>query len=138
MRRRGHDRAGDGGGAAAEPDGALGPDLLRRGRTVLWGVINLLASPSPTRARTTYIQVSGGFYGISGSLAPCGVGVTVHWRNLRTGAKGAVHGRVSGIVVPFAGTLMYREPVTGSGPVELTVQPHRPYLPKPPVRVQIP
>ncbi|MEE3851774.1 hypothetical protein VZC37_15635 [Gordonia sp. LSe1-13] len=102
------------------------------------GVINLLASPSPTRARTTYIQVSGGFYGISGSLAPCGVGVTVHWRNLRTGAKGAVHGRVSGTVVPFAGTLMYRYPVTGSGAVELTVQPHRPYLPKPPVRVQIP
>ena len=103
------------------------------------GVMSLLAAPSTTRAKATSIQVTGGFFGVSGTTAPCRVGVTVQWRNRTTGAAGSEHGWVAGTMIPSIITrLMHAAPVTGSGVVELNLQPHRPYLPLPPVRVQVP
>ncbi|WP_137872828.1 hypothetical protein [Rhodococcus sp. Q] len=94
---------------------------------------------SPRGPGTASIQVTGGFFGISGTTAHCSVGVSVHWRNLDTGAHGVEHGRVAGLMIPSAPTqVMFAEIHPGPGAVELRMEPDRPHRPIDPTRLQVP
>jgi hypothetical protein len=100
------------------------------------GPVNLLAAPRGPE--TASIQVTGGFFGISGTSAPCSVGVSVHWRNLDTGVGGVEHGRVAGLMIPSSPIqVMHAEIRPGRGVVELRMEPHRPHLPIAPVHLRM-
>ncbi|MGV9669602.1 hypothetical protein ACWDPV_03275 [Gordonia sp. NPDC003504] len=101
------------------------------------GRVGLLAAPSAPG--TASIQVVGGFFGISGTSLPCSVGVSVHWRNLNTGAHGVTTGWVSGTMLPSAPThVLHADVRTGPGLIDLRMDPHRPNVPIPSVRLQVP
>ncbi|MEP9395646.1 hypothetical protein ABLE92_24020 [Gordonia sp. VNQ95] len=101
------------------------------------GRVSLLAAPSAPG--TAHIQVVGGFFGVSGTSLPCSVGVSVHWRNLNTGAHGVTNGWVSGTMLPSAPThVLHADVRTGPGLISLRMDPHRPNLPIPSVLLRVP
>ena len=88
------------------------------------GTVRMLAAPGPYRPGQVYVQVTGGFLGISGTAAPCRVDVTVYWRNLTRGNRGTLHGWVAGTSIPSVTTHGIATTVTtGSGIVELSMRP---------------
>ncbi|MFD1811460.1 hypothetical protein [Rhodococcus gannanensis] len=101
------------------------------------GPVRLLTTPRGPDSAS--VQVTGGFFGVSGTGAPCTVEVSVHWRNLDTGGGGVERGTVEGLWIPSAPIrVMYATVRTGPGLVEMWMEPHRPHNPIPPVYLQVP
>ncbi|WP_276614608.1 hypothetical protein [Gordonia sp. ABSL49_1] len=124
--------------ANAEPQNrtASSAPLYTLADGVCAGTVRMLAAPGPYRPGQVYVQVTGGFLGISGTSAPCRVDVRVDWRNLTRGTRGTLRGWVAGTGIPSVTTHGIGTTVTtGSGRVELRLQPDLPHLAIAPIQV---